>query len=140
MQDKFEKYADLVNRGHRAEVAWFRHVLTLAAGALALLVGLGPENPPNGPARWLLAATWACLGLGIILGAAATYVEVDWARSSARAYGEQISRELNNKPTKQLVSVPTNRVFALCKPLMILTLLAAVGCLTAYSMIRTLAT
>ena len=140
MYEKIEKYANLVSKSHEVEVAWLRHVLTLAAGALALLAGLGPEVPPDGPARILLAATWACLGTGIVAGAAATYIEVDRARSSVNVYGEQISRELDNKPIKVLVQAPTNRLIELCKPAMILSLLGAVVCLTAYAIGITLAT
>ena len=139
MNQKIEQYADLVNKGLEIEVVWLRQILTLAAGALALLAGLGPEVPPDGPARLLLAATWACLGLGIIAGAAATYVEVDRARSSANAFGEQITRELHKKPTRKLISVRTNRVYLLCKPLMIVSLLAAVVCLAGFAIITTLA-
>lgn len=140
MYEKIEKYANLVRKSHEVEVAWLRHVLTLAAGALALLAGLGPEVPADGPARFLLAATWAFLGAGIVAGAGATYIEVDRARSSVNVYGEQIQRELDNQPTKAVMSAPTNRLFELCKPAMILSLLGAVVCLTAYSIGITLAT
>ena len=139
MYEKIEKYAGLVKKGHEVEVAWLRQILTLAAGALALLAGLGPEVPADGLARLLLAATWACLGVGIIAGAAATYVEVDRARASADVFGEQISRELDMKPTRSLIPVPTNRLFLLCKPLMVVSLLAAVVCLTGFAIITTLA-
>ena len=139
MNQKIEQYADLVNKGFEVEVVWLRQILTLAAGALALLAGLGPEVPPDGPARLLLAATWAFLGFGIIAGAAATYVEVDRAQSSASAYGEQITRELHNKSTRKLISVRTNRLYLLCKPLMILSLLGAVASLTGFAIITTLA-
>ena len=72
MNQKIEQYADLVNKGFEVEVVWLRQILTLAAGALALLAGLGPEVPPDGPARLVLAATCAFLAFGIIAGAAPT--------------------------------------------------------------------
>ena len=139
MNQKLEKYVELVNKGLEVEVVWLRQILTLSAGALALLAGLGPDVPPDGPARLLLAATWASLGLGIIFGAAATYVEVDRARSSANAFGEQITRELSYQSTKKLISVPTNKLFLVCKPLMIASLIVAVVSLTGFSIVTTLA-
>ena len=90
--DQLERHADLTNNAYEAEVAWLRQILTLAAGALALLAGLGPRVPPDGPAQNLLAATWALLGIGIVAGAAATYAAVSRAKWIADHFRAEIEQ------------------------------------------------
>ena len=74
MTNELTMWADLQNKALEVEAAWLRHIRTLAAGALAVLAGLEPTVPETGPARHLLAATWACLGLGIVTGGAAIHL------------------------------------------------------------------
>ena len=139
MEQRIKQYAELITTGHEVEVTWLRQILTLAAGALVLLAGLGPDIPSDGPAKYLLATTWAGLGLGIVAGAAATYVEVNRAGTAAIRFGEHLLRIIENQPSSPLISIPPNRLYVICKPLMIISLLVAVVCLTAYAITTTLA-
>ena len=83
MEPRIKQYVELITKEHEVEVTWLRQILTLAAGALALLAGLGPDVPSDGLGKYLLATTWAGLGLGIVAGAAATYIEVNRAKTAA---------------------------------------------------------
>ena len=138
-EEDYRKLADLAGKVYAAEDLWLRQILTLAAGALALLAGLGPDVPSEGPARYLLAATWACLGLGIIVGAGATYVNVHRARRYAMQYGKMLKLTLKTgEPPPQLIPLEMNRLLLLSKPMAMVILLAAVLCLTGYSIAVTL--
>ena len=120
-------------------IAMLRQILTLAAGALALLAGLGPDIPSDGPSKYLLATTWAGLGLGIVFGAAATYIDADRAMRSAVLFSKHLLRVIEQESSSPLIPVPPNRLYALCKPLMVISLLIAVVCLTAFAITTTLA-
>ena len=139
MEQRIKQYAELITKGHEVEVTWLRQVLTLAVGALALLAGLGPDVPSDGLGKYLLATTWAGLGLGIVAGAAATYVEVNRATTAAIRFGEHLLRIIENQPSSPLISLPPNRLYVICKPVMLISLLVAVVCLTAYAITTTLA-
>lgn len=121
------------------QAAWDRQILTLAAGALALLAGLGPEVPPAGAARYCLAATWGCLGTGICAGGGAAYLEVSRARNLAQRYGEVLRSSLETGTAMSIVVAPPSRIFVLCRSLMILSLMGAVLCLVTYAVMTTLA-
>ena len=141
MYENLRKLVELTDDVQQAETVWLRHVLTLAAGALAILAGLGLEVPPDddGLARYFLAATWACLGLGIASGAAATYVETSRARDAARRFLEELARSIEDEtPMPAEIVAHSNWLLRGCKPLMIFSLLTAVVCLVAYSAITTL--
>ena len=45
MEQRIKQYAELITTGHEVEVTWLRQILTLAAGALVLLAGLGARHP-----------------------------------------------------------------------------------------------
>lgn len=138
-EQRLRRFADLISKGHESEAAWLRQILTLAAGALALLAGLGPDVPPEGLGKYLLVTTWAGLGLGIVLGAAATYIETDRATRSAAAFGEYLVRLLEQEPTPPFMSVPVNKLYVVCKPLMVISLLVSVCSLTFFAIMTTLA-
>ena len=139
-EQRLRHFADLISKGHESEAIWLRQILTLAAGALALLAGLGPDVPPEGLGKYLLVTTtWAGLGLGIVFGAAATYIETDRATRSAAAFGEYLVRLLEQKPSLPFVSVPVNKLYVVCKPLMVISLLISVCSLTFFAIITTLA-
>ena len=139
MEQKIKQYAELITNGHEVEVTWLRQVLTLAAGTLVLLAGLGPDVPSDGPSKYLLATTWAGLGIGIVAGSVASYVEVNRARTAATRFGEHLLRIIENQPSSPRISIPPNRLYVICKPVMLVSMLVAVVCLTAYAITTTLA-
>ena len=107
-EQRIKQYAYLISKGHEIEATWLRQILALAAGALALLAGLGPYVPPEGPSKYFLATTWVGLGLGIIFGAVATYIDADRATKSAVLFGKHLLRviektikSLNRSAAKQ---------------------------------------
>ena len=138
-EQRIKQYADLISKGHEIEANWLRQILALAAGALALLAGLGPDVPSDGSSKYFLATTWAALGLGIVFGAVATYIDADRATKSAVLFGKHLLRDIEGKPSSPLIAVPPSRLYVICKPLMVTSLLIAVVCLTAFSITTTLA-
>lgn len=94
MSDLVKQMRDLAQDRNRAHATWTRHLLTIASGGLALLVGLKPEIPPDDVGKWLLSAAWTLLGAGIVSGGAATYAEVSLARNLARTFQSQLLRRL----------------------------------------------
>ena len=138
MAKKWERYKELRKKSIDTEIVWTRQILTLAAGALALLAGLGPDVPAEGYARYFLATTWVCLGFGIVAGAAATYLAAHLAGQEAEDALLEAVLRTDTPPSPRKVFEWTNRLLWLCMPLMVVSLLAAVICLTAYAALTTL--
>ena len=132
---RYEEIADRAVQSNKEymqnEATWLRHILTLAGGALTLLAVLGPTPPPEGVSQYLLAATWAFLGIGIASGAAATYLDVDRAKKSTEMLLQMLKG--HSPPVRS-----RNIYLLLCKHVMIVSLLAAVLCLAGYAIINTL--
>ena len=136
-----EKLLELAKERAQLQAAWYRQILTLAAGGLALLVGLAPQAPPDGLARWLLAAAWVLLGAGILSGAAATYAEVDRAERLTAAFQSRLGQRNpapGNPPAPGTIVARPHGFFLACKKVMVISLLGAVVCLVAFSVMRTL--
>lgn len=94
VREDVEKLAHLSREDQEAEQTWIRFVLTLAAGAFALLAGIQPEVSPEGLARIILAATWGCMRSGIVFGVVATYVDAARKRAVALSMAEAIKEKL----------------------------------------------
>ena len=139
MKEHLRKLAELQAERDQNEATWLRHILTLAAGALALLASFAAKEPSEGLAQSFLVATWICLAIGIGGGAAATYGTTDLARRLADTHREQINNWIETGQRMELVSrVQMNWWLRKCKVLMLVSLLAGVLCLTAYAIITTL--
>ena len=148
MREVFEEISDALvkenSKHEERETVWLRQILTLAAGALAagalaILAGLGPDAPSDGLAQYFLAATWACLGVGITSGAAATYVTVNLTKRIADKLREALVETAEHgEPKSEVFGANKNRWLVLSKWIMTCSLLTAVLCLAAYAMIRTL--
>jgi hypothetical protein len=135
-----EKLVSLMDKQVELQSAWYRHILTISAGGFAILSGLGPAAP-IGIGKYFLAGTWLCLGLGIVGGGTATYLEVSRAKNLADGYKAQLLKDLHEKgqPTVSApVVVNPNRFFSWAKSLMVVSLLMAVACLVTYSILTTL--
>ena len=140
MLEDLQKLEGLTEKRGELRTAWYRQILTLASGVLAILIGLDPEAP-NDMAKYLLAGTWSCLGIGIVFGAIATYLEVSLLGKLVADYGEAIRRyvELGDAGAiNALVVAKPGVVFSLSGKVMVLSLLLAVCCLVAYALVMTL--
>ena len=138
MDEKWAKYNDLLRKSFEADITWIRQILTLAAGAFALLVGLGLDVPSEGSARYFLAATWVCLGLGVLAGAAAIYLDAHFAWQDAVDASFQARLKTDTPPSPSRTFEWTTTLLGLCKPLMVVSLLTAVICLATYAVMTTL--
>ena len=138
MNQNINQHMELRKDYLQVEMNWYRHLLTLAVGALVLLGSLVSDTPAPGMVRYLLAATWFFLGLGILSGAATTYIEVYRAGALDKNYAEEISKRMEGIKTKHIVSAEPNRFLEACKWVMLISLLLAVICLTSYSTLATL--
>lgn len=137
--EALEQLMELQSRHQTLHGDWLKHLLTLAVGALTVLSSLRPE-PATPIEAYLLAATWAFLGAGIIFGAAATYSQVSIAKRFARRVQEQIERDIHaGRPVlAEPVIENASIVFSLMPPLMVLSLLSGVCSLVAFSVSATL--
>ena len=139
MDDVLRLSAETRNKALDLEAQWFRHMLTLAVGALAVLAALEPTVPAEGFARYFLATTWSCLGLGIFTGGAATFLEVDRAWGVAEALRDEVVSSVREaRPLRPVVRGKTNGWLELCKKLMVVALGIAAVCLAVFATIVTL--
>ena len=138
LDSKIKRHIELRKEYLQLEMNWYRHLLTLAAGALVVLGSLVSDNPAPGMIRYLLAATWLFLGLGILSGAATTYIEVDNADALDKAYAEEIKKSMKGIEAKYIISAFPNRFLEFCRWAMLISLSLAVICLTGYSVMATL--
>lgn len=141
MKEEFQKFLDLAKDRNERQSAWYRQLLTLTSAGLALLVGLKPVIPPDGPAKYFLAAAWAFLGLGILFGAAATYSEVSLARRLASGFQKQLLQDLergDGPSGMKPISANPHKFFSMSKVVMVISLIFAVVSLVTYSILNTL--
>lgn len=138
--EELKQLAALQDKYLALKASWVQHLLSLAVGALAVLAGLNP-TASAGIQQVLLACTWGCLGLGIVFGAMATFVQVRELRSRIMRFREEIERciqEGRASIDKPVTSKPS-KVFSFATPVMVVSLLLAVACLVAFSISVTLA-
>ncbi|MDP3926192.1 MAG: hypothetical protein U1E02_19905 [Hydrogenophaga sp.] len=131
---------DLRQEHAKLQAEWLRQLLTLASGGLALLAGLGPSIP-SGIGKYFLAGTWLFLGLGIVAGAAATFLQTHQANAKADLYQQSLLKHLQEHGTlgiAEFAAKPAPRALRFSRHAMVTSLLLAVCCLVTYSILRTL--
>jgi len=136
----FQQLVSLNKEHAEVQSVWYRQLLTLAAGGFALLAGLGP-TVPSGIGKYFLAGTWVFLGVGIISGAGATYLQVSRAKKLAENFQEELRHNIqtHGEPTVNTIVVANpSKIFLLSKTLMVVSLLLAVCCLVVYSVLNSL--
>lgn len=139
MDDILKQMSELAAERNRLQGAWNRHILTIASGGFALLVGLKPEVPTDTAGRWLLAAAWAFLGTGILSGAAATRAEANLAGNLARTLHSRLQRRMaEGTPLSELskdgpLSARASWIFRISGDAMVWSLTLAVAAFVAYS-------
>ena len=138
MQQNIEEFTNIVNRLHKLDMDWYRHLLTLATGSLVIMSTFVSDSPDQGMARYFQAATWIFLGTGILAGVGATYAPISRTANLATRFLEEAQNsEFHNRPPKTIAAYPSI-FFVLCGRLMVMFLLLAVICLTGYAVITTL--
>lgn len=134
---------DLYAQWQDKENEWYQRLLTLAAGAVTLLALFPPasDDPQQATqADHLLAATWVLLGAGLLSGGAATYLRVKIAQNRLRAFREQLVNNAGTEASRELVfPKPPPKTLLWSRNVMVISLLLAVVCLVAYSVLRVLA-
>ena len=141
MNDQFAKFVELANRSADLQAEWLQRILTLAAGGLALLAGLNPSVPDPPLAKYLLVATWFFLGLGILAGGSATYLEVNRAKNLTQNFREELLKKFEEGPP--MTAMPPifggpHRFFQISRTIMVVSLILAVISLSGFSIIKTL--
>ncbi|MEO1750693.1 hypothetical protein [Thiofaba sp. EF100] len=127
---------DLHARARELETAWLRQLLTLAAGALAVLVGLAP--PATGIGKWFLAAAWLSLGAAICSGALAIGQQAVLEKARANAFQEELMRSLDEGRSPRPVVSTLPPLYRIARSTMLVSLLASVAFLVVYAVLRTL--
>ena len=136
------KQIELINAHSKQEAIFFRHLLMVASGCLAVLAALSAQTPPdNLLARYFLMGTWALLGLSVLSGIGATYLSVHLAKKLKFAFPSQLETYLRNGDYQQpmpAVSAKPHWFFVLCSYVFVSSWLLAVISLVAYSIINLL--
>ena len=133
-----QKMLDLMNQSHQHELEWVRHILTISAGALAILAGLGPEAQGQSIQTWALAGTWICLGTGICCASAATYRQAYRSKKLADRFRSELQTALEEDRKMRIVSAPLPWLLRASLPACAASLIAAVVCITVYAVTATL--
>jgi len=135
-----KQLVELQNEANLLSAAWLRQLLTLASGSLAILAGLSPHTHSNID-KYFLVATWVFLGLGIIFGAAATYLEVNRASRLVLEFRSQVELSLHAGQDGQLSSLifaHPQKFYLASKYIMVYSLLLSVVSLVSYAVLSTL--
>jgi len=121
------------------DVAWLQQIISIATAALAILVAFAPQEGLSTPARYMLAGAWLSLGLGIVAGVASIYGYTHEAKARLENVVEEWIQALaEGRAPEMVVTVPA-RIFAICRWVMVLSLLLSVCLLVGHAMWRTLA-
>jgi len=128
---------------HDLQAQWYRRLLTLASGGLALLAGLGPRVPADmgNTGKIALACTWVFLGIGIISGSATTFLEVNRAKVQAELFRKKLISSLHDGTvlqTTDLAIANPKKIYLYSKNIMIGALLLAVCSLVLYAILATM--
>lgn len=142
MERDFQQLIELAKQRDELRAAWYRHLLTLAAGGLAILAGLDPQIPDDRLSRVLLCATWALLGSGILGGGVATYLDADRAARLAAAFQSRLQQDMEQVKaggawsTTPVIAKP-RWIFRIARVWMVLSLMGAVVCFVCFATWRT---
>ena len=124
---------------HQAE--WLRRMLAGAVATLAILAGIGPDAISE-IQQVFLVATWVLLGLGIVSGAGAIYIETSVSWSRAQSYRKKLAKAIKeDQPLKSrhIAAGEIPRWVRLARWVMVCTLLLAIVSLVVYMVASTLA-
>ena len=133
-QQIFKRYNQAMREHHDLETTWYRHLLTIAAGILAITVAFQASAPATSSASYLLMTTWLSLVLSLCSGAAATYAQVSAQQAFVADYEKKILGPLSKGhsiSTVVLKGEPSAWLVA-SRRVMVWSLLFSVLLLTAY--------
>ena len=139
VESNIKQLLELHRSYQEADAAWFRHLLTLAAGALILVPVTGQVEAESVLAQRLPAGTWVCLGTAILSGFAATYLQVDRAKKQLHNYKEELSRSLREGTPMGAVRADPNKIFLQSRWVMVAALSLAMIFLVGHLLLITLA-
>jgi len=142
MQTKIKQLTELVNSQAQQQQVFYRHLLMVVSGALAVLGALSTQPQPDSLlARYLLIGTWLFLGLSVLLGVGATYMAVSTANRLKLAFHSQLAQQViegDYHAAMKIVSVKPNAFFVLCSVAFVCSWLLAVVLLVSYSVVNLL--
>ena len=133
--DHMRQFETALRDRNDLETAWSRHILTMAAGVLALTVSLVSSIPESALAEYLLLATWALLVVAICSGCGATYAQTNAMQRAVRDYAEKLEKARTTGRPVETVNVATSSWFGWMQPVMIVSFVLSVLFLTAYGII-----
>ena len=133
--DHMRQFETALRETNDLETAWSRHILTMAAGVLALTVSLVSSIPESALAEYLLLATWALLVVAVCSGCAATYGQINAMRRAVRDYAEKLNEARITGRHVETVNVAAAPWFGWMQPVMIVAFILSVLFLTGYGII-----
>lgn len=131
----FGQYNQATREQYNLETTWYRQLLTIAAGILAITVSFQASISESFAAQCLLLVTWFCLVLSLCSGAAATYAQVSAQQAFVTDFEEQVLVPLTEGANEiPLVAIQGTPPIWLVKAkyVMVTSLLLSVLFLSAY--------
>ena len=139
MKEHFQQLLELQDKANDEEADWYRILLPVVSGVLAVMVSLKPEV--DGCARYFLASGWVSLGLSILSLGALNYMRVSRAKRLRDAFREELRQSLDEGRALDS-SVPilsgANRLFYILRPCLIVSLVTSVFSVVSFAVLDTL--
>jgi len=135
LEKLFDRYNRATREQYNLETTWYRHLVTIAAGILAITVSFQTSTPTSLTAQYLLLTTWLSLVVSICAGVAATYAQVSAQKSFIDSFEEQILKPLAEGANEMpLVAVQgTPRIWLVySRYVMVFSLVLSILLLAAY--------
>lgn len=132
LTDHMNRFEGAIRDRNDLETAWCRHILTMAAGVLALTVSLVSSVPESMLAGNLLLGTWGLLVVAVCSGCAATYAQANAMNRAVRAYGEEIATAQTTGRPVGTVNVQAASWFRWAKSVMVVSFVLSVLFLSGY--------
>ncbi|MCE5310754.1 MAG: hypothetical protein LLG20_24200 [Acidobacteriales bacterium] len=136
-EDSLKQTRKSMARYQKQKYNWIRFLLTLAAGALTLLVSLqGNYTLHSNTAAFLLRTAWASIGLSVLIGPIVLQGEVHLAKLRAAYVLEQLENLAADKTPEPFRWMHLPKLYAACETLFYAMLLTSVTALTLFAIVN----
>ena len=120
----------------RKHFGWLRHLLLMSSGLFGILISLHRSDVGNLPAHLLFSLAILTLGLGILCGSIALYVEVYVGKRLFRLWKERIQNMIAGKDPGAGVFVDAPKIFQTIEKGCYVFLCSSVLLLMVYTLLR----
>ena len=138
LSEQMKQYSEMTARRNAKLWAWMRSVLTLATGALSVLVAFQPTATLGYYPALCLEITWILIGLGILSGSVFLYGEVHLENKQADKKRKNIQKQMETGEAEPPGAIASELPFRIrwCEPICYVSLSLAVITLVSYAILR----